>query len=97
MANTAIFTKPSALLPVVMSFAALATVLVHVAVFGAAREADEGATAHLWQLLMTGQVPVLAFFIIRWLPQAPRPALLILALQVVAALAAVAPVYFLHL
>ena len=97
MTIATMFRKPSALLPVVMSFAALATVLVHVAVFGAAREADEGATAHLWQLLMTGQVQVLAFFIIRWLPQAPRPALLILALQVVAALAAVAPVYFLHL
>ena len=92
-----IFRKPSAVLPVAMSFAALAIVLVHVARFGAARETDEGAAAHLWQLLMAGQVPILAFFVIRWLPQAPRPALLMLALQVVAALAALAPVYFLHL
>ena len=91
------FRKPSALLPVAMSFAALAMVLVHVARFGAVRETDEGAAAHLWQLLMAGQVPILAFFVIKWLPQAPRPALLMLALQIAAALAAIAPVYFLHL
>jgi hypothetical protein len=89
--------KPSGFLPVVMSLAALALVLAHVALFGAARETDEGAAAHLWQLLMAGQVPILAFFVIRWLPQAPRPALLMLALQTAAALAAVAPVFFLHL
>jgi len=37
---------PSAYLPLAMSFAALATVLYHIAVFGAAHEADEGAAAH---------------------------------------------------
>jgi hypothetical protein len=89
--------KPTGFLPVAMSLAALVLVLAHVAMFGAAREADEGAAAHLWQLLMAGQVPIVAFFLIRWLPQAPRPALLMLALQATTALAAVAPVYFLHL
>ena len=33
--------RPSAFLPVAMSFAALATVLAHVVMFGVAREADE--------------------------------------------------------
>jgi len=89
--------KPSGFLPVTMSFVALTLVLVHVTVFGAARQTDEGAAAHLWQLLLVGQVPILAFFAIRWVPPAPRPALLMLALQVIAALAAIAPVYFLHL
>ena len=89
--------KPSGFLPVVMSLAALALVLAHIARFGVAREVDEGAAAHLWQLLMAGQVPILAFFVIRWLPQAPRPTLLMLALQVTTALAAIAPVFFLHL
>ena len=37
--------QPSAFLPVTMSLAALATVLVHVAVFGVAREADEGTAS----------------------------------------------------
>jgi hypothetical protein len=89
--------KPSALLPLAMSLTALALVLGHIAIFGAAREADEGAAAHLWQLLMAGQVPIVAFFAITWLPQAPRQALLVLALQVCAMLAALAPVYYFNL
>jgi len=89
--------KPSGFLPLTMSLAALALVLGHLALYGAGREADEGAAAHLWQLLMAAQVPILVFFVIRWLPQAPRPALLTLALQVATALVAIASVYFLHL
>jgi hypothetical protein len=88
---------PSAYLPLAMSFAALATVLYHVAVFGAAREADEGAAAHIFQLLLVAQVPVVAFFAFKWLPQRPGPALKVLGLQVGAVLAALAPVFFFNL
>src|SRR6516225_6834568 len=77
--------KPSGFLPVVMSLAALALVLAHVALFGAARETDEGAAAHLWQLLMAGQVPIMGFFAIRWLPAEPRTAAAVLVIQVGAA------------
>jgi hypothetical protein len=79
-----------------MSLAALAIVLVHIIMAGTARQADEGTAAHLWQLLMAAQIPIIAFFAIRWLPQSSRSALPVLALQVVAALAALAPVYFLN-
>jgi hypothetical protein len=89
--------QPSAFLPIAMSFAALATVLVTVAMFGVVHEPDEGTAAHIWQLLMAAQVPIVAFFAIRWLPRAPRQALCILALQAGAALAAMAPVFFLKL
>jgi hypothetical protein len=89
--------KPSAFLPPAMSIAALAMVLVHAATFGAAREVDEGTAAHIWQILMAAQIPIVAFFAIRWLPRAPRQALPVLALQAVAALAALAPVLFLNL
>jgi hypothetical protein len=89
--------QPSAFLPVAMSLAALATVLGHVAIFGAAREADEGTAAHIWQLLMIAQLPIIAFFAIKWLPRTPRQALLMLALQAGAALAALAPVFYLKL
>jgi hypothetical protein len=89
--------QPSAFLPVAMSLAALATVSVHVAVFGAVREADEGTAAHIWQLLIGGQIPIVAFFAIKWLPRAPRQAIPVLALQAGAGLAALAPVFFLHL
>ena len=89
--------KPSAFLPVAMSLAALTTVVVYVVRFGVARQPDEGTAAHLWQLLMVAQVPIIAFFAVRWLPEAPRQALPVLALQVAAALAAAAPVFLLGL
>jgi len=88
--------RPSAFLPVAMSFAALAVVLVHIVMSGVAREADEGTAADLWQLLMAAQIPIIAFFATRWLPQSPQSALPVLALQAVAALAALAPVYSLN-
>ncbi len=97
MTFPAMIKKPSAFLPLVMSFAALAVVLVHVGVFGAAREADEGTAAHLWQLLMAGQLPFLAFFAISWLQRNPKQALQVMALQAAALVAALAPVYFLNL
>jgi hypothetical protein len=76
---------------------ALALVLGHIALYGAAREADEGAAAHLWQILMAGQIPVLAFFAIKWLPKAPRQTLYVLAMQAGAALSAMAPVFYFNL
>ena len=88
--------QPSAFLPVAKSMAALATVLVHIVRVGTARQADEGTAAHIWQLLMALQVPIIAFFAVTWLPRALRPALLILAVQAGAALAALAPVFFLN-
>ena len=88
---------PSAYLPLAMSLTALAVVLGHVALFGAGREVDEGAAAHIFQILMAAQVPVVVFFAIKWLPKDPSHALVILALQVCAALSAFAPVFFLHL
>jgi len=94
--NISTMKKPSAWIPLTMSLAALA-VVTHVAIFGAAREADEGTAAHLWQLLMAGQLPIVAFFAIKWLPRTPRQALLVLALQAGAGLAALAPVFFLNL
>jgi hypothetical protein len=87
--------QPSAFIPIAMSIAALATVLYHIAMFGIAREPDEGAAAHVWQLLMAGQVPIVAFYAIKWLPRAPKTALPVLAIQAGAALAALAPVYYL--
>jgi hypothetical protein len=87
--------QPSAFFPLAMSFAALALVLGHAAVFGIVHEADEGTAAHIFQLLMAGQVPVVAFFAIKWLPRTPARALQVLALQACAAFAAFAAVYFL--
>lgn len=87
--------RPSAFLPLAMSFAALAMVLAHAARYGIVHEADEGTEAHLFQILMAAQVPVMAFFAFRWLPRMPLQSLQVLALQGIAALAAFAAVFFL--
>ena len=93
---------PSAYLPVTMSLAALVIVLGAVAVDHAhggaiAHDPDEGAIAHLFQLLMTVQWPITLFFVVKWVRRAPRPMLGVLGLQAAAWLAGCAPVYFLHL
>jgi len=93
--NTTLFTRPSAFLPVAMSAAALALLVGYIALFGAARQEDEGTAAHVWQLLMAGQLPVIGYFAARWLPVEPRKALPILALQIAAAFAAAFPVFYL--
>jgi hypothetical protein len=94
--------EPSAFVPLAMSLIALTLVVFKVlgdlATHGAVvHEADEGIAAHLWQLFMVGQMPVLAFFAFKWLPRAPRQALYILSLQIGVALTSIAPVLFLRL
>jgi hypothetical protein len=88
--------QPTAIIPLAMSLMALAIVLGRLAVSGIAREADEGTAAHLWQLLMAGQVPVIGLFALMWLPRAPRQALFVLVLQGAALIAAAAPVFLLN-
>jgi uncharacterized membrane protein len=91
-----IMRHPSAFLPVTMSFGALAIVVLVFALQGTAPQADEGTAAHIWQILMAGQMPIVAFFAIKWLPKSARQAAPILALQLGAALAAMAPVFLHH-
>lgn len=87
---------PSAFLPLAMSFGALATILIFLALHGPAPQPDEGAAAHIRQILMAVQLPIVAFFALKWVFKFPRRAGPILGLQLAAALAAVAPVYLLH-
>ncbi|MDE1898837.1 MAG: hypothetical protein KGI40_11930 [Xanthomonadaceae bacterium] len=89
--------RPSALLPLAMSVTAFALVVGRIAIVGATAGADEGATAHLFQILIVAQVPLAVFFAATWLSRAPRSALRVLALQAAAVLVALAPVYCFHL
>jgi len=89
--------RPSAFLPMAMSIAALSLLGIVAAASGLVREPDEGAVAHIWQLLMAGQLPILAYFLIQWFPRLPRPAAYVFSLQIAAALAAMAPVHLLGL
>ena len=94
MTVRALMRRPTGYLPVAMSIGALAMIVWFVAGHGAVHQPDEGLQAHLWQILVAGQVPLVAYFAVRWLPRATRPALAVLALQVAAVvLLAVAPLW----
>jgi hypothetical protein len=99
----AVIKRPTAFIPVVMSLAALALVLGRVALVGTGPEVvingrpDEGTVAHIFQLLIGLQLPVLLFFAVKWLQRAPRQTLGVLALQAGAVMAAMAPVFYFNL
>jgi hypothetical protein len=86
----------SAWLPIAIPIFLFVLGLRHVAIYGVVREADEGTEAHLFQLLMPIQLVVMAYFALTWLPRAPRLTLVVLALQVAAAAAVFAGVYWIE-
>ena len=86
---------PTVFLPLAMSLLALGMVLVHFTIIGIVKETDEGTAAHIFQLLMVGQFPIVAFLAFRWLAIAPRQTSFFIVFQVVAALAAIMAVFFL--
>ena len=81
-----------------MSGTALALVLGYVALHGVPHqpEADEGTPAHLYQLLMAGQVPIVLYFAATRLPENGREAIKVLGLQFLAALAAFAALFIME-
>ena len=89
--------RPSALVPIGLAAAALTIPYILTRIFGPDPAGDEGVGAHSWQLLMLLQVPAILFFLAKWAPEQPKQAAIVLALQVVAFLAAAAPVFLLGL
>ena len=87
--------NPTVFLPLAMSLLALGMVLVHFTIFGIIKETDEGTAALIFQLLMVGQFPIVAFLAFRWFAIAPRQTFFFIVFQVVAALAAIIAVFFL--
>lgn len=85
------------MIPLLMSATALLIVLAAAVAQGPARPADEGTAAHLFQLLIAGQVPIVGFFAIKWLPRDPPHALWMLGAQLLAAALAMLPVALLGL
>ena len=84
MQKNSLLKQPSAWIPVAMSFAALVMLLGYVAIFGIVQHEDEGAPAHIFQLIMVTQLPIIAYFGIKWLPKRPKQSLLVLVLQAIA-------------
>src|SRR3569833_1336243 len=89
--------RPAAFGPNVMSAAALSILLFHISRYGHKSEVDEGSAAHLWQLLMAAQIPVIAFFVIRWIRVQSLATIEVLGLQILAAALSCAPVFLLGL
>lgn len=73
--------RPSAFLPLLMSSVVLAFIIAGMAAHGTLQQPDEGAGAHLFQLLMPAQIPIIIFFALAWLPRDRVHALQILTLQ----------------
>jgi len=86
------FRNASAAIPLGMSAGAFITLLIHIISIGADPAADEGTAAHLFQILLAGQAPFVAWFALKWLPRKPAEAMLVIATQAAAALVALAPV-----
>jgi hypothetical protein len=57
--------QPIAWLPFVMSLMPLVLLLGYVAIFGIVHQEDEGMPAHLFQLILVAQLPIVAFFAIK--------------------------------
>jgi hypothetical protein len=96
MPSPSLFRRPSAFVPVLMSTAAASLVVEYLIRVGRVRQADEGTEAHLFQLLLAAQVPLIAYFAVTYLPRQPRHSLVVMALQLVAGLAALSLVYYLE-
>jgi hypothetical protein len=84
----------TAWIPPAMSLAALAIILTHIALYGTTRETDEGAAAHLFQLLIAAQAPLIAVSAIKSLLRSPKQAVRTLKVQAAAMLAALVPVWY---
>lgn len=89
--------KPSAWLPVVLSLAIIAVLVYFFTVYGIVHDEDEGVAAHLFQLWLVLEVLMIPFFAIKWLPQQPKQAAVILAFQILALLIGCFPVFYFKL
>jgi hypothetical protein len=89
-----LFWSPSGFAPVAMSACALAVIAGHVLTSGTAPQADEGSAAHVWQLLMAGQLPFVGWFALRWVPERGPRAIAVSALHAASISAALFPVWW---
>jgi hypothetical protein len=94
--------KPTAYCPVGMSMLALFVVLIAVAVGATASVApdgrpDEGPAAHICQMLIVAQLPIMAAFSWRWARGSAKGAAQVLMLQIVSLVLALAPVFIFRL
>lgn len=88
--------QPSSWIPLAMSLAACLLVISYVAIFGVVKNEDEGTAAHIFQLLLAGQLPFILYFALKWLPKKTKQAVFVLLLQAIAGLIALILVFLLE-
>ena len=93
--NHSLIRRPEAFLPVLMSTLAIAMVAVHAVFHGVAVEEDEGTLAHIFQLLLVLQLPIIFTFLLKWYGRERAQVLWILVLEIVLATLAVLAVIIL--
>jgi len=87
-----------AVLPLLMTLTVVAAGLMEAAHAGGfVRQTDEGTAAHLFQILMPAQIPIIVAFAATQLPRRSTWPRLVLALQIGAAFALFAAVFSLGL
>jgi hypothetical protein len=91
-----LFRKASAWIPIAMSLSALTFLLIYAAIFGTRYHADERWPARIFQLVMLAELPIAAFFAVKWLPKQPRQSLIVLAAQAIAWIIPIATVLLLE-
>ena len=88
--------RPIGFIPMLMSLTAFAIAIGSVATVPI-EQGEEGAAAHMFQLLLAAELPLLAFFAMTWLRKDVPAALTILAIQAAAIGMALFPVWYFHL
>lgn len=87
--DVSLLKKPSAAIPIVISFAATMLVLVHRSLTLSGDESEVATFSQAFRVILALQIPLVLYFLYRWLPRKPNDALRVLAMQAVAALVAI--------
>jgi len=89
--------KPSAWVPILLSLGIIAMIIGVISIEGIVQHEDEGTPAHIFQLWLAIEFFLLAYFAAVWFSKMPRETLQILALQLLVAVAAAAPIFIFQL
>lgn len=91
---------PTAWIPIALSLAMLAFIFVMIAIHGIPTpdpNADEGVGAHIFQLWLVLEMVMILIFAIKWVPENPKQACMILAIQIFGVLVGCFPVFYFKL
>ena len=95
-----IIRKPSAFIPIMMSVIAFLFLIIYLVFYGVNdlhQSSDEGTAARIFQLLISGQLPMILYFFFRWFFKKPKQVFWVIILQIISAAIPLFVVYLLEL